>query len=65
MIDTEHLEMDTIDNDSDTLRRLYGFGDMCALCGEPAMPNSMYCKDCAAKWLDEEYEDWKTSKDLE
>ena len=55
MIDTEHLDMDIVDNESDTLQRLYGLGDMCALCGEPAMPNSMYCKDCAAKWLDEGY----------
>lgn len=55
MIDTKHLDMDTIDNESDTAQRLYDLGDMCALCGEPAMPNSMYCKDCAAKWLDEKH----------
>ena len=65
MIDTEHLDMDTIDNESDTLQRLYGVGDMCALCGEPAMPNSMYCMSCAEKWLDEEYHAWKKSRDLE
>jgi hypothetical protein len=29
------------------------------------MPDSMYCKDCADKWLDEKYADWKASKDLE
>ena len=55
MIDTQHLDMDTIDNESDTAQRLYGLGDMCVLCGEPAMPNSMYCKDCAAEWLDERH----------
>ena len=65
MIDTEHLDMDKVDNEYDTLQRLYGFGDICVLCGEPAMPDSMYCKKCADKWLDEKYEDWKASKDLE
>ena len=65
MIDTEHLEMDTVDNNYDTLTRLYGMGDICALCGKPAMPDSMYCRDCAEKWLDEEYHTWKKSRDLE
>jgi hypothetical protein len=65
MIDTEHLDMDTIDNESDTMQRLYDEGDMCALCGEPAMPNSMCCKSCMDKWLDEGYYEWKKSRDLE
>ena len=65
MIDTEHLDMDTIDNASDMSGYLYNLGDECVLCGEPAMPNAMYCESCAEKWLDEEYHTWKKSRDLE
>lgn len=50
MIDTAHIDMDRIDNEHDTLQRLYGFGDLCILCGQPAMPDTMYCSDCWNKW---------------
>ena len=50
MIDTAHMDMDTVDNEYDTLRRLYGFGDTCVLCGKPIMPNTMYCLECGEKW---------------
>ena len=50
MIDTEHLEMDTVDNQSDTLKRLYDFGNICVLCGKPAMEDAWYCEECFNKW---------------
>lgn len=65
MIDIEHLDMDTTDNEYDTMTRLYGYGESCVLCGKPAMENTWYCEDCAAKWLDEKYCEWKESRDLE
>ena len=49
MIDTEHLDMDTIDNEYDTLTRLYDFGKTCILCGKTPLSNCWYCAECAAK----------------
>ena len=52
MIDTEHLDMDKIDNESDALQCLMHIGQPCVMCGKEAMPNAMYCKECWQKWGD-------------
>lgn len=48
MIDTEHFDMDTIDQEAD--KYVYA-EDICVLCGNPVQDGAMYCKECAEKWL--------------
>lgn len=52
MIDTEHLDMDKMDNESDALQRLIHLDQVCVLCGKEAMPDAMYCYECWQKWGD-------------